>query len=176
MRFQERPKKNMIQLQPFMISTLFWRKKTITVQEDGLVRFSVNRNRYEFQIYDPVTFFTTQKSKVKVYFDERNLSEIHLFDTENRFMGTVEPRLEFDGSNPDVIKKHRKNRRAIDKYAKDQKTEWERGVNKNRTESKSTLPSFTFNDDLLSDDQSELEQNLFENINGISSKYKFGML
>ncbi|MBI1769538.1 MAG: Mu transposase C-terminal domain-containing protein [Bacteroidetes bacterium] len=153
-----------------MISKLFWRKKTVTVQEDGLIRFSFDKRRFEYQIYEPKTFFSTQRSRVKVYFDERNTSEVHLFDSQNRFLGCIEPRLEFDGSNEDIIIEHRKKRKEIDKYAKEQKKKWE-GAKSQARKSVSKILSREFHDYLV-DEEPGREQEFFMSINQVEVELK----
>lgn len=152
-----------------MIAKLFWRKKTVSVQEDGLVRFSFDKRRFEFQIYEPLAFFTAQRSRVKVYFDERNTSEVHLFDSQNRFMGCVEPRLEYDGSNEALLIEHRKKRKEINKYAADQKKKWEQGFEKKPV---SKILSREYHDYLLDEEEFDNERNLFLDTNRIELESK----
>jgi hypothetical protein len=141
-----------------MISKLFWHRKTITVQEDGLIKFSVNKNRYEYQIYEPETFFITQNSKVKVYFDEQNLSEIHIFNHENRFIGSVEPRLEYDGSNEPMLIKHRTGRKAISKYARDLRKKWSQSSSQVDSHKSNKALTIEFHDFLIDDTDSDSER------------------
>lgn len=161
----------MIQLEPSMVSTLFWRKKTVTAHEDGLIKFSIKQRSYEYQIYDPVAFFTLQNRRVKVYYDERNMSEVHIFDCENKFLGYVEPRLTNDG---DLVKleRHRKGRKAIDRFAKEQKRKWERSNVPKKAMSEILEPQF--HDFLL--DETDPEHDLFQKLNGIDSNNKKPML
>jgi len=140
----------------------------VTAHEDGLIKFSIGRRSYEYQIYDPLTFFTVQNRRVKVYYDERNMSEVHIFDSENRFLGHVEPRLTNDG---DLVKleRHRKGRKAIDRFAKEQKRKWESSNAPKGTVSKILEPQF--HDFLI--DNTDSEQDLFRNLNaGEVSKNK----
>lgn len=153
----------MIPLEPSMVSTLFWRRKTVTAHEDGLIKFSIRRRRYEYQIYDPQTFFTVQNRRIKVYYDELNMSEVHIFDCHNRFLGQVEPRLTYDGDSV-KLEKHRKGRRAIDKFAKEQKRKWESRVGPRNVTSKVLEPQF--HDFLVDVDD---ERDLFLKLNALPS-------
>lgn len=148
-----------------MISRLFWRKKVLAIPEDGLIRFRINRVEYSFQIYDPEAFFSVQRGLAKIYYDELDLSQVHLFTIQNRFLGSVEPRLQFDANDLGVLAKHRKQKKEIDGYARSQKKSWEDGI-KDTFSKKVFKPQF--HDHLIDEDISNDQMtDMFVKLNGI---------
>jgi len=128
----------------------------------------MNNNEYSYQIYEPEIFFTAQRSRMKVYYDQRNLSEVHLFDCENRFLGIIQSQLVYDGPDANTtLDKHREGKRKINKYANEQRKKWkEEMVEHKVTDLKSKVLHTEFHDDLVDDPDQELQ--LFLTLNGIS--------
>lgn len=154
-----------------MISQLFWHKKTLTIGEDGLIRFQINSIIYRFQVYEPIQFYTVQSQRVKIYYDERDMSVIHLFDKDNRFLGTVEPQ-ETYCEEGETIRRHRQKRRAIDQFARDKKKKWD-SAQPNKLKSavfKEKVSDRFFHDFLVDSDDENEKLNLYKNLNNIQAQ------
>ncbi len=150
-----------------MVSRLFWNRKRITVKEDGLVQFQIRETIYQFQIYDPETFFTFQGSLAKIYYNEMDMSEIHLFDDNDRFYGRVEPRRVNDPGNPTIIEGHRRDRKKINAFANSQRKQWKQfNPGKDKAKIKKAKLPLEYHDFLITS-ESNSERDVYMTLNRI---------
>jgi hypothetical protein len=76
--------------EPYHMAMLL-NKSTVTTVRNGVVAFEVNRRKYEYQFTSYVDFaaYLMPKMKVKVYYDETDMSTVDLFGRNERYLATI---------------------------------------------------------------------------------------
>lgn len=67
------------------IALLFWAHKTIKVSKSEIAT-TIRHNDYIFDVFDHATALKVSGKQVKMYYDEKDLSSVHLFDLEGKFL------------------------------------------------------------------------------------------
>lgn len=83
--FTESEKPRAVKLDATDIALLFWKQKTIKVNR-GEVVTTIRHNDYIFDVWQHQTALKLNGTKVKMYYDENDLSSIHLFDLDGGYI------------------------------------------------------------------------------------------
>lgn len=67
------------------IALLFWKHKTIKVSKSEIVT-TIRHNDYIFDVFNHETALKLAGNQVKMYYDENDLSNVHLFDLEGKYI------------------------------------------------------------------------------------------
>jgi len=84
--FAECSKPNTKELRPEQIAFLFWHSKTIKVRNME-IETEIRKQKYYYDLSYHEKRFELTGSKVKVYYDHRELSIIHVFDLKDNYIG-----------------------------------------------------------------------------------------
>jgi hypothetical protein len=106
-KFKSQPPKNVIPLENWMVSKLFWIAKEIVVNDKGEIVFHFNKIRYAYQIYNPADFFKYKNSLIRVRFNVDDKTMAHLYEREtDMFISVIEEKAVWTKEHPEVFYKH----------------------------------------------------------------------
>ncbi|MFK5855128.1 MAG: Mu transposase C-terminal domain-containing protein [Bacteroidota bacterium] len=84
--FAECTKPNATELRPEQVAFLFWHNKTIKVRNME-IETEIRKQKYYYDLSYHEKRFELTGTKVKVYYDYRELSMIHVFDLNDKYIG-----------------------------------------------------------------------------------------
>lgn len=83
--FVQSAKKTAFNIDATHIMLLFWTYKTITVRKSEVIT-TIRHNDYIFDVYNHAIALKLAGKQVKMYYDENDLSSVHLFDLDGRYI------------------------------------------------------------------------------------------
>jgi len=119
-------------LQDWMVPLLFWKAKTKKrIKDDGRIDLQIDGVEYCYQVTEAETLWTFKNSDVRMCYDPKDMSVIHLFERGTlNYIGKIEPRMVMTRNNKkDVMKKQRRVLFEAQKYLKDARQKDEDIVN-----------------------------------------------
>ena len=112
--------------EPYMEALLFWPcKERIKVNDEGLIRFAFNDQKYNYQIEETETFWKRKNDWIMVCFNPEDRSKAYLFETLNEdYIGEIAPRMVLNKENKkEILAKQRQLRKNLTAFARKAKME-----------------------------------------------------
>ena len=113
-----------MKLNPADIAMLFWHHKILKVRRSEIT-FEIRKNPYYYNIYNHELALQLDGTEVKVYYDENDLSTIHIFKLNNEYLGEIKQKVKIvsakanqtEGDVIEIIKqsKHHENKAKVAK-------------------------------------------------------------
>lgn len=108
---------------------LFWLNKTLTVGRSMIVN-EIRKQKYFYEIWDNEDKLRLNGKKVRVYYDEKDASEIHVFTLDGEFVRTYTQKVEVHEAAVDrqegeelIIIKHESHNNTLPQYIEDKAAE-----------------------------------------------------
>lgn len=76
------------------IALLFWLNKQLKVK-NGEIATTIRHNDYYYQVYDNELLLAINNKTVKVYYDEADLSQVHVFSLDNQYIGELRQKIDY---------------------------------------------------------------------------------
>jgi hypothetical protein len=90
--FTDSEKPNAVKLNAADIAMLFWHHKILKVRRSEIT-FEIRKNPYYYNIYNHELALQLDGTEVKVYYDENDLSKIHIFKLNNEYLGEIKQKV-----------------------------------------------------------------------------------
>jgi transposase InsO family protein len=138
LQLQEKRKIDSIPLNPINYATLFWSSRELIVNM-GMVSFTMNKETYNFNIYDEEIIRNYHGNKVKVRYNESDLTKVMLFElnsdkyicTLNQSPNIPKAGAERSGIENQMLREHSSKKKELIKRIKERNKQVEEQSRKN---------------------------------------------